>query len=74
LVVSDSMLNKAGRTRSFFCGPQGRFTVSARLDELPPSAAAFSGLRRGDLVRLEGLAERESGGMAVEGGSSVRIL
>lgn len=74
LVVSDPMLNKAGRTRYFFCGGEGRFTVSAKLDSLPPACEAFRTLRRGNLVRLGDPERREGGGRGIGASSSLEIL
>jgi SAM-dependent methyltransferase len=61
-VVSEPMLNKAGKTRYFFCGAEGRITVSARLAGLAPACVDFSRLKRGDRVRLGGLVPPEAGG------------
>ncbi len=81
LVVSEPMLNKAGKTRFFFCGPSGRFTLSARLGALPDDCADFGRLRRGMLVELSGAATRadskaaEAGaGRGLEAGMSLRII
>jgi len=52
LVVSEPMLNKAGRLRYLLCNDAGRFAVSARKDDPAAGAAGFFGLRRGDRIRL----------------------
>jgi SAM-dependent methyltransferase len=60
-VVSDPMLSKSGRLRYFVCGPEGRFTLSAKKEGLPPAFRPFFTLRRGDLIVFEGTEERENG-------------
>jgi SAM-dependent methyltransferase len=60
-VVSDPMLSKSGRIRYFVCGPEGRFTLSAKKEGLPPNLRLFYSLRRGDLVLFEGTEKRENG-------------
>jgi len=54
LVVSEPMLNKAGRLRYLLCNDAGRFAVSARKDDPAALSAGFFGLRRGDRIRLRG--------------------
>ena len=54
LVVSEPMLNKAGRLRFLLCNDAGRFAVSARKDDPVARAAGFFGLKRGDRIRLRG--------------------
>ncbi len=72
-VVSDRMLSKSGRVRFFVCGPGGRFTLSAKRNDLPPELGTFFTLRRGDVVRFSGTEERENGrGLAA--GSRLEIL
>jgi hypothetical protein len=60
-VVSDPMLNKAGRTRYLLCGEQGRIPFSAKQGAGFPAEKVFFSLRRSDLIYLEGAEERESG-------------
>jgi SAM-dependent methyltransferase len=54
LVVSEPMLNKAGRLRYLLCNDAGRFAVSARKDDPAARAAGFFSLKRGDKIRLRG--------------------
>lgn len=60
-VVSERMLNKAGRSRLLLCGEAGLATLSAKKGEGFPSEPAFFRLARSDLVALAGAVERESG-------------
>ncbi len=60
-VVSDALLNKAGRLRFFLCA-DGRLTsVSAAREDSHARAMGFFDLRRGDVVTLS-LAELRNGG------------
>jgi hypothetical protein len=61
-VVSEPMLNKAGRVRYLLCGQRGRFPFSARKDDPVAAAAGFFGLARYDLIRVEEPESREGGG------------
>lgn len=72
-VVSDPMLNKAGRVRYFFCGRPGRLTVSAKPGEGLPAEAAFLALRRSQAVRLEGAVERPGGGWSLGPGTRLTV-
>jgi len=74
LVVSDPMLNKAGRTRYMVCGASGRFSLSAKLSELPPECAAFARLARGMRIRLWGAEARGENGMGLQAGSVLEII
>lgn len=74
LVVSDPMLNKAGRTRYMVCGAGGRVSLSAKLSELPPECASFAGLRRGMRIRLSGAEARGENGMGLKAGSLLEII
>ncbi len=74
LVVSDPMLNKAGRTRFMLCGAAGRFSLSAKLDALPPGCGAFADLARGMVVRVRGAEERGGSGRGLVPGSTVEII
>lgn len=60
-VVSEPMLNKAGRTRMLLCGPQGRLPLSAKASDGYPATKAFLALKRYDLVSLDRPQARESG-------------
>ena len=60
-VVSDPMLNKAGRVRYLLCGRKGRFPFSAPAEDPRSKTSGFSYLRRGDVIRVEDPEIRESG-------------
>uniref|UniRef100_A0A7C3EEN8 Small ribosomal subunit Rsm22 n=1 Tax=Gracilinema caldarium TaxID=215591 RepID=A0A7C3EEN8_9SPIR len=60
-VVSEPMLNKAGRTRVILCGKDGRIPLSARLGEAFPAEAMFKKLRRSDAIFLHQPEQRETG-------------
>jgi SAM-dependent methyltransferase len=62
-VVSDPMLNKAGRLRYHLCGEKGLVTISAKADDTAARAAGFMSLGRGDLVRPTNFEKREGGGL-----------
>jgi SAM-dependent methyltransferase len=73
-VVSDPMLNKAGRTRYAVCGASGRHTLSAKLSELTPGCSDFMGLKRGTLIRASGTEARGEGGAGLISGSVLEII
>jgi len=54
-VISEPLLNKAGRIRYLFCTASGLATVSARADDEYPKKIGFFTLERGDLVKLSDL-------------------
>lgn len=60
-VVSDPLLNKAGRVRYLLCGSTGRFPFSAAAADPGSGKTGFSYLRRGDVIRVEHPEIRESG-------------
>lgn len=60
-VVSDPMVNKAGRVRYLICGERGRFPLSAKRGEGFPAERTFFSLKRSDLVRVAAPAVRETG-------------
>jgi SAM-dependent methyltransferase len=60
-VVSDPLLNKAGRIRYLLCGASGRFPFSAPAEDPRSRTSGFSYLRRGDVIRVENPENRESG-------------
>ncbi len=72
-VVSEPMLNKAGRIRRLVCGARGRVPLSAKEGDPAASSSGFSGLRRGDVIRLVGPELRE-GGWGVAEGTSIEIV
>ena len=61
-VVSEPMLNKAGRVRYLLCGERGRFPFSAKRDDQAALAGGFFGLGRYDLIRVVAPESREGGG------------
>jgi SAM-dependent methyltransferase len=73
-VVSDPMLNKAGRLRYAFCGEGSLTTISAKADDEAARASGFMDLRRGDFLRAEKLEERPGGGFGFGPGSSLELL
>ncbi|MCA1949425.1 MAG: small ribosomal subunit Rsm22 family protein [Treponema sp.] len=60
-IVSEPMLNKAGRTRLILCGDEGRIPFSAKLGEGLPAEAQFRTLRRSDAILLYQPVQRETG-------------
>lgn len=60
-VVSEPMLNKAGRVRRLLCGPGGRFPLSAKKGDRIAEAAGFFALERYGLLELEKPELREGG-------------
>jgi len=66
-VVSEPMLNKAGRVRYLLCDARGRLALSAKSGDPAADAAGFFTLERYDLVRVSGAETRESGEGVVSG-------
>jgi len=60
-VVSEPMLNKAGRVRYLLCGSKNRMPFSAKKDDQAAAAGGFFLLARGDIVAIENPELRESG-------------
>jgi len=58
-VVSEPMLNKAGRLRYILCTTAGLATLSARKETGSGEARAFFDLRRGDMIEASELELRE---------------
>jgi SAM-dependent methyltransferase len=73
-VVSEPMLNKAGRLRYVLCGEGRLETISARADDAEASAKGFMSLRRGDLLRPLGLESRGGGGYGLLPDSELGLL
>jgi SAM-dependent methyltransferase len=73
-VVSDPMLNKAGRLRYILCGEGTLLTISAKADDEAARIAGFMDLRRGDSIRFQGFEERPGGGLGFVQGSSIELL
>lgn len=60
-VVSEPMLNKAGRVRYILCGADVRVTFSARKDDEAARRGGFFALRRYDLIDVRQPERREAG-------------
>lgn len=73
-VVSDPMLNKAGRIRYFVCSEGRIATVSAASSSPEAEGSGFLSLRRGDRVRILGAEMRQGGGLGLVPGSSLTLL
>jgi SAM-dependent methyltransferase len=58
-IVSDPLLNKAGRLRYIVCTGPVWATLSAKSGDESAKAAGFFSLRRGDLIQCEDLEKRE---------------
>lgn len=56
-VISPPLEGHRGK-HFYLCGTDGKKTLGSSLTEYPPESRAFSFLRRGDLIHLEGVAER----------------
>lgn len=72
-VVSDPMLNKAGRLRYILCGEGRLETLSAPANDGVARAYGFMSLARGDFIRCGGLEERPGGGLGLGPGSTLEI-
>ncbi len=57
-IVSESMLNKAGRVRYIVCTASGLATVSAKRGDSGADSAGFFSLCRGDCIEAEALEKR----------------
>ncbi|WP_207895337.1 small ribosomal subunit Rsm22 family protein [Treponema sp. J25] len=60
-VVSEPMLNKAGRTRFILCGPSGRVAFSAKRGEGYPAEKPFFSLDRSDSILIVNPMQRDQG-------------
>jgi len=60
-VVSDPMLNKAGRVRKLLCGKDGRFPLSVQGESAEAERSGFNRLKRGDYIRVIKPEMRENG-------------
>lgn len=72
-VVSEPMLNKAGRLRYVLCGDSRLDTISARADDVQARDKGFMDLRRGDTLRPRGLETRPGGSAGVLPGSELGL-
>jgi SAM-dependent methyltransferase len=73
-VVSDPMLNKAGRVRYFICSDGRIATLSAAAASTVARASGFLSLRRGDRLRVICAERRQGGGLGLVPGSSLTLL
>ena len=62
LVVSEPMLNKAGRIRYVLCDGKSRFTLSAKNGDPNAAAQGFFDLKRYDKIQIEGAQVRSQKG------------
>lgn len=60
-VVSEPMLNKAGRVRYVLCSGSGLATLSAKRGDSGTAAEIFFSLRRGDVIEADNLEPRGEG-------------
>ena len=60
-VVSEAMLNKAGRSRRLLCGARGRFPLSVVAGGAGAKDSGFDALARGSFVRVRNPQARENG-------------
>jgi SAM-dependent methyltransferase len=80
LVVSEGLLNKAGRVRYMLCDARGRYAFSARRDDEAARAQGFFKLRRYDRIEVVGAEGRnpDAEGVATAfgfaPGSRIRVL
>ena len=73
-VVSEPMLNKAGRVRYLLCGDRGRFPFSAKRDDPTAVAGGFFRLGRYDLIQVEAPESREGGGWGFGPDTRIRLM
>jgi SAM-dependent methyltransferase len=71
-IVSEPLASK-GRQRFMGCGPEGRLGLALQDRHRTERTAPFFGLRRGDVVRVEGT-EPRGDGLALGPESSVRVV
>jgi hypothetical protein len=57
-VISEPMLNKAGRLRYILCAKPGLATLSAKKEKGAAGTAGFFSLRRGDMIEAFALEPR----------------
>ena len=74
-IVSEPMLNKAGRVRYIVCTNRGlRFTISAPRNDPTAENLGFFGLGRGDLIAANGLEIRGESHFGIAPGSQLEVL
>jgi len=64
-VVSEALLNKAGRLRIFLCAECRLTGLSAARDDRRARELGFFDLRRGDVITVEGAEPRPGGGLGI---------
>lgn len=77
LVVSEAMLNKAGRLRYLLCSEAGRLPFSAKKDDEAARRQGFHNLGRYDLVRVrnpEARGEAQAPGWGLGPGTELAVL
>jgi SAM-dependent methyltransferase len=74
LVVSDPMLNKAGRVRYILCGDAGRFAFSAKRGDAEATQAGFFTLARYDRIGIRDAQAREGGALGFGPGTRLAFL
>lgn len=78
LVVSEPMLNKAGRIRYVLCDGKSRFTLSAKNGDPIAAAQNFFNLRRYDKIQIEGAQVRSQKGeplsLGIDEGTRLTVL
>jgi hypothetical protein len=73
-VISEPLLNKAGRIRFIVCAGECLATISAPASSPEAKAAGFLGLNRGDRFRAKGLSPRPGErNFGFEPGSSLTV-
>lgn len=72
-VVSDPMLNKAGRIRYIVCGPNGRTSLSAHKSDSHAAQIGFFILKRGDRFIIK-CAEPRENGMGISNETEINLL
>ncbi len=73
-VVSDPMLNKAGKTRFMICGIEGRFGLMGKAGSGFPAEKAFFSLKRGDVFGLSGGTEKRETGESLSADTRIAPL
>jgi SAM-dependent methyltransferase len=73
-VVSDPMLNKAGRVRYMLCSGGRLVTLSAAKDSPEARRSGFLSLRRGDRIDVTGAEARPGGGLGLIATTKMELL
>ncbi len=72
-VVSEPMLNKAGRTRYVICTDSGLVSLSAKAGDASVKASGFLDLQRGDCIECSRLEKRQENGWGMLQASAIRL-